>query len=152
MELMNLIYGLLACTFHIVEGFICVYCQWMNHFQRGKHLNKDDPQILLKQNNYNTELSKNWKCRKHAWPSVPWTPVNCVLYFFVFFKCVKVSPGPLSKKYSSCSTIFIDDSTVSQPNLKSTIKWWECLSETQTHRAVLSKGPSLKTKSCYIRA
>uniref|UniRef100_A0A667ZJX4 Cyclin Y-like 1 n=1 Tax=Myripristis murdjan TaxID=586833 RepID=A0A667ZJX4_9TELE len=35
-----------------------------------------------------------------------------------------VSPGLLSKKYSSCSTIFIDDSTVSQPNLKSTIKWW----------------------------
>ncbi|XP_056284702.1 cyclin-Y-like protein 1 isoform X2 [Pseudoliparis swirei] len=34
-----------------------------------------------------------------------------------------VSPGPLSKKYSSCSTIFIDDNTVSQPNLKSTIKW-----------------------------
>uniref|UniRef100_A0A8C9VA15 Cyclin Y-like 1 n=1 Tax=Scleropages formosus TaxID=113540 RepID=A0A8C9VA15_SCLFO len=34
-----------------------------------------------------------------------------------------VSPGVLSKKYSSCSTIFIDDSTVSQPNLKSTIKW-----------------------------
>ncbi|XP_036071817.1 cyclin-Y-like protein 1 isoform X2 [Oryzias melastigma] len=33
------------------------------------------------------------------------------------------SPGPLTKKYSSCSTIFIDDSTVSQPNLKSTIKW-----------------------------
>uniref|UniRef100_A0A672TC95 Cyclin-like domain-containing protein n=1 Tax=Sinocyclocheilus grahami TaxID=75366 RepID=A0A672TC95_SINGR len=33
-----------------------------------------------------------------------------------------VSPGLLSKKYSSCSTIFIDDSTVSQPNLKSTIK------------------------------
>uniref|UniRef100_A0A671SXE9 Cyclin-Y-like protein 1 n=1 Tax=Sinocyclocheilus anshuiensis TaxID=1608454 RepID=A0A671SXE9_9TELE len=35
---------------------------------------------------------------------------------------LKVSPGLLSKKYSSCSTIFIDDSTVSQPNLKSTIK------------------------------
>ncbi|XP_011482117.1 cyclin-Y-like protein 1 isoform X1 [Oryzias latipes] len=33
-----------------------------------------------------------------------------------------VSPGPLTKKYSSCSTIFLDDSTVSQPNLKSTIK------------------------------
>ncbi|MBN3278655.1 CCY1B protein, partial [Polyodon spathula] len=33
-----------------------------------------------------------------------------------------VSPGQLSKKYSSCSTIFLDDSTVSQPNLKSTIK------------------------------
>uniref|UniRef100_A0A3Q1EN63 Cyclin-like domain-containing protein n=1 Tax=Acanthochromis polyacanthus TaxID=80966 RepID=A0A3Q1EN63_9TELE len=32
------------------------------------------------------------------------------------------SPGLLTKKYSSCSTIFIDDSTVSQPNLKSTIK------------------------------
>uniref|UniRef100_A0A8C1PS82 Cyclin Y-like 1 n=1 Tax=Cyprinus carpio TaxID=7962 RepID=A0A8C1PS82_CYPCA len=44
------------------------------------------------------------------------------------FKCIKcsfflkVSPGLVSKKYSSCSTIFIDDSTVSQPNLKSTIK------------------------------
>lgn len=37
---------------------------------------------------------------------------------------MKVSPGLLSKKYSSCSTIFIDDSTVSQPNLKSTIKWY----------------------------
>uniref|UniRef100_A0A4W4GUC0 Cyclin-like domain-containing protein n=1 Tax=Electrophorus electricus TaxID=8005 RepID=A0A4W4GUC0_ELEEL len=34
----------------------------------------------------------------------------------------QISPGLLSKKYSSCSTIFIDDSTVSQPNLKSTIK------------------------------
>ena len=30
--------------------------------------------------------------------------------------------GQLSKKFSSCSTIFIDDSTVSQPNLKNTIK------------------------------
>lgn len=35
----------------------------------------------------------------------------------------QVSPGLLTKKYSSCSTIFIDDSTVSQPNLKSTIRW-----------------------------
>ncbi|KAM9328164.1 cyclin-Y-like protein 1 isoform 2-T2 [Pholidichthys leucotaenia] len=32
------------------------------------------------------------------------------------------SPSLLTKKYSSCSTIFLDDSTVSQPNLKSTIK------------------------------
>jgi len=30
--------------------------------------------------------------------------------------------GRLSKKFSSCSTIFLDDSTVSQPNLKNTIK------------------------------
>uniref|UniRef100_A0A5G2QAJ7 Cyclin-Y-like protein 2 n=1 Tax=Sus scrofa TaxID=9823 RepID=A0A5G2QAJ7_PIG len=28
-----------------------------------------------------------------------------------------------ARKYSSCSTIFLDDSTVSQPNLKYTIKW-----------------------------
>jgi hypothetical protein len=28
----------------------------------------------------------------------------------------------VSKKYNSCSTIFIDDSTVSQPNLKSAIR------------------------------
>ncbi|XP_054479922.1 cyclin-Y-like protein 1 isoform X1 [Anoplopoma fimbria] len=34
----------------------------------------------------------------------------------------QMSPGVLTKKYSSCSTIFLDDSTVSQPNLKSTIK------------------------------
>ncbi|XP_029789820.1 cyclin-Y-like protein 1 isoform X2 [Suricata suricatta] len=33
-----------------------------------------------------------------------------------------VSPGQLTKKYSSCSTIFLDDSTVSQPNLRATIK------------------------------
>uniref|UniRef100_A0A8C0JIE9 Cyclin Y n=1 Tax=Canis lupus dingo TaxID=286419 RepID=A0A8C0JIE9_CANLU len=33
-------------------------------------------------------------------------------------------PGQIARKYSSCSTIFLDDSTVSQPNLKYTIKWW----------------------------
>uniref|UniRef100_F6VM13 Cyclin Y n=1 Tax=Xenopus tropicalis TaxID=8364 RepID=F6VM13_XENTR len=33
-------------------------------------------------------------------------------------------PGQLRRKYSSCSTIYLDDSTVSQPNLKYTIKWW----------------------------
>lgn len=43
-------------------------------------------------------------------------------FLFLFF-APKVSPGQLTKKYSSCSTIFIDDSTVSQPNLRSTIKW-----------------------------
>ncbi|KAM8966293.1 cyclin-Y isoform 1-T1 [Pelodytes ibericus] len=31
-------------------------------------------------------------------------------------------PGQLRRKYSSCSTIYLDDSTVSQPNLKYTIK------------------------------
>ncbi|CDQ61043.1 unnamed protein product [Oncorhynchus mykiss] len=30
--------------------------------------------------------------------------------------------APVRRKYSSCSTIFLDDSTVSQPNLKYTIK------------------------------
>ncbi|XP_071391793.1 cyclin-Y-like, partial [Centroberyx affinis] len=34
----------------------------------------------------------------------------------------KHHPGPVRRKYSSCSTIFLDDSTVSQPNLKYTIK------------------------------
>ncbi|XP_057555570.1 cyclin-Y-like protein 1 isoform X1 [Hippopotamus amphibius kiboko] len=33
-----------------------------------------------------------------------------------------VSPGQLTKKYSSSSTIYLDDSTVSQPNLRTTIK------------------------------
>lgn len=32
--------------------------------------------------------------------------------------------GSLRRKYSSCSTIFLDDNTVSQPNLKYTIKWF----------------------------
>ncbi|KAI3374224.1 hypothetical protein L3Q82_006073 [Scortum barcoo] len=31
--------------------------------------------------------------------------------------------GTSRRKYSSCSTIFLDDNTVSQPNLKYTIKW-----------------------------
>ncbi|XP_036374877.1 cyclin-Y-like isoform X1 [Megalops cyprinoides] len=31
-------------------------------------------------------------------------------------------PGQMRRKYSSCSTIFLDDNTVSQPNLKFTIK------------------------------
>jgi hypothetical protein len=30
--------------------------------------------------------------------------------------------GRMAKKFSSCSTIFIDDSTVSQPNLKNTLR------------------------------
>ncbi|XP_068565750.1 cyclin-Y isoform X2 [Cebidichthys violaceus] len=34
----------------------------------------------------------------------------------------KHHPGPVRRKYSSCSTIFLDDSTISQPNLKYTIK------------------------------
>ncbi|XP_031440251.1 cyclin-Y isoform X2 [Clupea harengus] len=34
----------------------------------------------------------------------------------------KHTAAPLRRKYSSCSTIFLDDSTVSQPNLKYTIK------------------------------
>ncbi|XP_060075773.1 cyclin-Y-like protein 1 [Ylistrum balloti] len=35
---------------------------------------------------------------------------------------LQAPPQTTLKKYSSCSTIFIDDSTVSQPNLKNTIK------------------------------
>ncbi|XP_069108014.1 cyclin-Y-like protein 1 isoform X2 [Argopecten irradians] len=35
---------------------------------------------------------------------------------------VQAPPPTALKKFSSCSTIFIDDSTVSQPNLKNTIK------------------------------
>ncbi|XP_059901848.1 cyclin-Y isoform X2 [Gadus macrocephalus] len=34
----------------------------------------------------------------------------------------KQNSGPMRRKYSSCSTIFLDDSTISQPNLKYTIK------------------------------
>uniref|UniRef100_A0A8D2CYW9 Cyclin-like domain-containing protein n=1 Tax=Sciurus vulgaris TaxID=55149 RepID=A0A8D2CYW9_SCIVU len=33
-----------------------------------------------------------------------------------------VSPGQLTNKYRSCSTVFLDDSTVSQPDLRTTIK------------------------------
>uniref|UniRef100_A0A5F9DI57 Cyclin Y like 1 n=3 Tax=Boreoeutheria TaxID=1437010 RepID=A0A5F9DI57_RABIT len=40
----------------------------------------------------------------------------------LWFTPQMVSPGQLTKKYSSCSTIFLDDSTVSQPNLRTTIK------------------------------
>ncbi|KAI1901370.1 hypothetical protein AGOR_G00033690 [Albula goreensis] len=34
----------------------------------------------------------------------------------------KHPPGQMGRKFSSCSTIFLDDNTVSQPNLKYTIK------------------------------
>ena len=42
--------------------------------------------------------------------------------FFSQYSSPYAEYGQLSKKFSSCSTIFIDDSTVSQPNLKNTIK------------------------------
>uniref|UniRef100_A0A3B4ZRU4 Cyclin-Y-like n=1 Tax=Stegastes partitus TaxID=144197 RepID=A0A3B4ZRU4_9TELE len=40
--------------------------------------------------------------------------------------------GASRRKYSSCSTIFLDDNTVSQPNLKYTIKWYQHGSSAQT--------------------
>ncbi|XP_016379811.1 cyclin-Y-like [Sinocyclocheilus rhinocerous] len=43
----------------------------------------------------------------------------CTLHVLVF---QQHPSGPMRRKYSSCSTIFLDDSTVSQPNLKYTIK------------------------------
>lgn len=56
--------------------------------------------------------------------------VDCILikplcdYLFIIQRhhSTELLDHRLSKKYSSCSTIFIDDSTVSQPNLKNTIK------------------------------
>ena len=47
----------------------------------------------------------------------------------------------LSKKCSSCSTIFLDDSTVSQPNLKSMVKWYVLLIELVLHGSI--KGVQL---------
>ena len=44
------------------------------------------------------------------------------IYLFSQYSSPYAEYGQLSKKFSSCSTIFIDDSTVSQPNLKNTIK------------------------------
>ncbi|XP_066572508.1 cyclin-Y isoform X2 [Amia ocellicauda] len=41
---------------------------------------------------------------------------------FTFYEESGHPPGQIRRKYSSCSTIFLDDSTVSQPNLKYTIK------------------------------
>ncbi|XP_053796530.1 cyclin-Y isoform X5 [Vidua macroura] len=53
--------------------------------------------------------------------------MNILVQFPITFVLVNIStpkhpPGQLRRKYSSCSTIFLDDSTVSQPNLKYTIK------------------------------
>ena len=52
---------------------------------------------------------------------------NCYWLNFVFFY-LKVSESDLfePKRSNSCSTIFIDDSTVSQPNLKSAIRLVAC--------------------------
>lgn len=49
--------------------------------------------------------------------------LSVYLFIWICFVVLQTPQyGRLSKKYSSCSTIFIDDSTVSQPNLKNTIK------------------------------
>lgn len=39
-----------------------------------------------------------------------------------FFKILQIVDFRSLKKSSSCSTIYLDDSTVSQPNLKNTVK------------------------------
>lgn len=39
-----------------------------------------------------------------------------------FFKLLQIVDFRSLKKSSSCSTIYLDDSTVSQPNLKNTVK------------------------------
>lgn len=90
------------------------------------------------------------------------------LMFIVWFLCLQVSPGPQLKKYSSCSTIFIDDSTVSQPNLKSTIKWWAfsncrsstcCWQSSHLHERIVlhhagnpngAAERTLDSKTCYL--
>lgn len=73
------------------------------------------------------QLLESCKCSSEALCLKCVVSLQSCAFFFFFFKlsCLlsQMSPGLLSKKYSSCSTIFIDDSTVSQPNLKSTIKW-----------------------------
>ncbi|KAK6492238.1 cyclin-Y isoform X1 [Huso huso] len=51
--------------------------------------------------------------------AVPYKKAEIKTIGVIFFQHL---PGQIRRKYSSCSTIFLDDSTVSQPNLKYTIK------------------------------
>ncbi|EDO49063.1 predicted protein, partial [Nematostella vectensis] len=54
-------------------------------------------------------------------------------------------PGKGLKKCNSCSTIFIDDSTVSQPNLKSTIK---CVS-LAVYYHIKNRDPEVRTVDIF---
>lgn len=46
------------------------------------------------------------------------------LWTYLIFMFIQGITSKTLRKCNSCSTIFIDDSTVSQPNLKYTIKWY----------------------------
>lgn len=74
---------------------------------------------------FSTKTLLKWKFLPHHKSS------NFLYINFLYINSYKVNTlkfcnfqnvTPVLRKYSSCSTIFIDDSTVSQPNLKNTIK------------------------------
>jgi len=57
-------------------------------------------------------------------------PVTVVYYRPLTSSLQRNSPGTPNQlqKANSCSTIFIDDNTVSQPNLRATLKWYGAVS------------------------
>lgn len=61
------------------------------------------------------------QCLFHILKSVICSYYNNLIYF-VFFLNLQIVDFRSLKKSSSCSTIYLDDSTVSQPNLKNTVK------------------------------
>jgi len=64
-------------------------------------------------------------CRYFALSLSRHTTVFVVFVLNIVTNCGVVQErvyGRMTRKFSSCSTIFIDDSTVSQPNLKNTVR------------------------------
>lgn len=62
------------------------------------------------------------QCIFHILKSVICSYYNNLIYFVFFFLILQIVDFRSLKKSSSCSTIYLDDSTVSQPNLKNTVK------------------------------
>jgi hypothetical protein len=73
----------------------------------------------------------SWKEVKAKW-NVSYSISTCIKHLNVLVKdnrrsfyvldCTSLQTHGTLKKSNSCSTIFLDDSTISQPNLKNTIK------------------------------
>lgn len=54
-----------------------------------------------------------------------------------------------SKKYNSCSTIYVDDSTVSQPNLKSIIRLVACAIHYHIKRRTSDRSQEIFDEKTY---
>lgn len=64
----------------------------------------------------------DWTFQPRETPQPLWTSFTVTFsYTFLF---LQVAPQRLPRRYSSCSTVFLDESTLDQPNGRKMIQWW----------------------------